>query len=191
MLVRVDDGNAAFHGRIELGQSRLVPLAETEAENERVGAVEGFGLPERSGVVRIDHTIIVGKKDDRVEAMTLGQKAGEHRHGLFGAVLFVAGKQDDGLACAGALATGEIEPAGAGSKRIGGQQERRRKDKGSGSGPAGEGMRHGVMNGETAAAGRSCKRAVGLGTFIFGHFLGSLARGAKGSGRMVSVRPSL
>ena len=102
--------------------------------------------------------------------MAFRQNAREHRQRFLGAVFFVADQEDDGLARTRTLATREVEPAGARSKRVGSQQKRRGENQGSGSGPAGEGIRHGVMKGETVNGPISCKRPVRLRGFIFGHF---------------------
>jgi hypothetical protein len=75
--------------------------------------------------------------------MALGQDAGEHRQGLFGAVLFVTGEQHDVLTGARAFAGGELEPAGASGEGLRGDG-REREDKGGQGGPEVEMTLHGV-----------------------------------------------
>ena len=56
-----DDRHTAFHRGIELSEGRLIPLTEAKAEHDRVGAIKGFRLSERTPIVRVDHAVVVRK----------------------------------------------------------------------------------------------------------------------------------
>ena len=83
------------------------------------------------------------EEDGALEAVALGQDAGEHRHRLFGAVFYVACEQDDMLAGARALAGGEFQPTGTGGEGLRGDG-REREDEGGQGGPQVEMTLHGV-----------------------------------------------
>jgi hypothetical protein len=88
----------------------------------------------------------MGEEDGTFEAMALGENAGEHRQGFFGAIFFVADKEHDVFASARAFARRELEPTGAGSKGLR-SDGRESKDKGGQGGPEMEMTLHGVRHG--------------------------------------------
>jgi hypothetical protein len=103
-----------------LADGLLAHLTALRAD-EGVRAIEGLGLAQGGAVVRVDGAVrVMGEEDDATETMALREEAGEHGHGLLGAILLIAGQEDDGLARAGALAAREVEPAGAGGEGLGG-----------------------------------------------------------------------
>ena len=91
-----DDGLAGFgvvEDRLELG---IGEVAETGEDDHEVGGFEGFGAGEVVGGVGVDVAIFVEAVEDGDAAVEFAEEdAGEHRHGLFGAVFLVAGDKDD------------------------------------------------------------------------------------------------
>jgi hypothetical protein len=83
------------------------------------------------------------EKDGALEAVAFGQDAGEHRHRLFGAILFISREQDDVLAGARTLAGGEFQPARTGGEGFRGDGRESEDEGGQGS-PQVEMTLHGV-----------------------------------------------
>jgi hypothetical protein len=75
--------------------------------------------------------------------VALGEDAGKHRQGLFGAVLFVADEEHDVFASARAFARRELEPTRTGSEGLR-SDSRESEDKGGQGGPEMEMTLHGV-----------------------------------------------
>ncbi|MFN9954151.1 MAG: hypothetical protein ACK55I_13715, partial [bacterium] len=108
-------------------------MAEAQQHHDGIGGVECARVGEAAAGIWVDKALGIHRKENRaLEAVALGQDAGEHRHRLFGAVFFVACEQDDVLAGARALAGGEFQPTGTGGEGFRGDGREREDEGGQG-----------------------------------------------------------
>jgi len=87
-----------FAGFGEGGDALQLPvgqIAETRVDDHHVGLFEDFQAFDVVGAVGIDDAVGEGEADGDGEAMVAVEDAGEHGHGFLGAVLLVAGDEDD------------------------------------------------------------------------------------------------
>ena len=116
-----DERDAAFEGGDEALHVGIEPVAETQAENDRVGGVEGGGVGEGFLVIGVDRTVgVEGEEHGAFEAVTLAQDFREHGHRFLAAVFFIAREEDDVFALGFDAGGGREDEAGRG----GGAEER-------------------------------------------------------------------
>ena len=159
-----DERDAAFEGGDEALHVGIGPVAETQAEDDGVGGVEGDGIGEGFLVVGVDRAVgVEGEEHGAFEAVALAQDFREHGHRFLAAVFFVAGEEDDVFAHgfdAGRRREDEARGRGGAEERGGDEGE---KQEGA--------EQHGVGRG---------KRRAGLGPALEG--CGGVTRTGAGGG---------
>lgn len=93
------EGNDRFAGREEVEdvlKGLLVGAAKSQEQHHQIGVGQFLGAGQRLGSIRIHKAVLIdGEADGYVEVEVASEDAGEHRHGFFGAIFFIASEEYD------------------------------------------------------------------------------------------------